>query len=65
MLQQASPTFSHTLVSTERRLLIQSTCRECGATKLVSHADHSVEEWEEKHSAQHKPVESEQLRRAS
>jgi hypothetical protein len=44
-----SSNFSHTPVKTEARLLIVSTCRKCGASKLVSQFDGSLKQWEDGH----------------
>ena len=41
--------FSLTSVRTESRLLIQSTCRQCGASRLVSMHDGSLDKWENEH----------------
>jgi hypothetical protein len=41
--------FHRTAIRTDTRLLIQSTCIKCGVSKLVSHHDGSLEEWESEH----------------
>jgi hypothetical protein len=41
--------FSLTSVRTESRLLIQSTCRQCGAARLVSMHDGSLDKWHNEH----------------
>lgn len=53
MVEQAHTEFSYRIVECDRRTLLGSTCRECGAAKLVSDMDGSLAEWEEKHSEQH------------
>ncbi len=44
-----SSTFTHMPVKTEARLLIVSTCQKCGASKLVSSFDGSLQRWEDGH----------------
>jgi hypothetical protein len=34
----------------DERTLIKSTCQKCGAAKIASHADDSLEKWESNHS---------------
>ena len=41
--------FSLTSVRTESRLLIQSTCRQCGGARLVSMHDGSLDKWQNEH----------------
>lgn len=41
--------FRHSQIRTEGRLLIQSTCGRCGKSKIVSHHDGSLEQWEDGH----------------
>lgn len=41
--------FTRKLERDEPRLLIRSTCARCGASRLVSEADQSLEDWEEEH----------------
>lgn len=45
--------FSYLLKEVDNRILIEDTCKESGASKLVSIFDGSLEEWEEKHSEKH------------
>lgn len=45
--------FTHVPIEFDGRTLIESACKECGKAKLVSIADGSLEEWEERHLAQH------------
>ncbi len=35
------------------RLLIESTCRNCGQSKVASHHDGSLERWEDGHICEH------------
>jgi hypothetical protein len=49
--------FSHALQEVGNRMLIEDTCKECGASKLVSIFDGSLEEWEEQHSETHESEE--------
>lgn len=58
LMKIASSAFNHTLVRLDERILIQSACCICQASELVSRADGSLEEWEEWHSAQHEPADS-------
>lgn len=44
--------FSHLLIHEESRLMIRSTCQECGASKVVSSADGSLDDWEDGHRCQ-------------
>jgi hypothetical protein len=41
--------FAHTEVTTNGRLLIQSTCRQCGKSRMLSCQDGSLELWEDFH----------------
>jgi hypothetical protein len=41
--------FKETLLITETRMLILSTCKKCGAAKLVSAYDGSRKEWQDNH----------------
>jgi hypothetical protein len=41
--------FKETLLKTETRMLILSTCKKCGAAKLVSAYDGSRKEWQDNH----------------
>lgn len=41
--------FLRTHIRTEERLLIQSTCKACGKSQLVSNADGSLQNWESTH----------------
>lgn len=41
--------FTHTLVRSGRRLLIESACALCGESRLVSRHDGSLEAWESAH----------------
>ncbi len=41
--------FLRTHVRTEDRLLIQSTCKVCGRSQVVSNADGSLQNWESTH----------------
>jgi hypothetical protein len=41
--------FKETLLITETRMLILSTCKKCGAAKLVSVYDGSRQEWQDGH----------------
>jgi hypothetical protein len=43
------PAFTRSLVRTELRLMILSTCLTCGEGRLVSSADGSLDEWEDGH----------------
>ena len=45
----ANADYAHAPVRTETRVLILSTCKKCGASKMVSVADGSLERWEEQH----------------
>jgi hypothetical protein len=42
--------FQRKLVRTEFRVLIETTCMKCGARKLVSQYDGSLDQWEDGHS---------------
>ncbi len=42
--------FTHTAIKTESRLLIQTICTNCGASKLVSTYDGTLERWESEHT---------------
>ena len=44
--------FLRTHVRMEERLLIQSTCKACGRTKVVSSADGTLQDWENNHRCQ-------------
>jgi len=44
--------FTYAEVRTEKTVLILSTCKDCGACKLVSHFDLSLEDWERDHVCQ-------------
>jgi hypothetical protein len=41
--------FERKLAHEGLRTLIESTCRECGVSRLVSMADGSLERWEKEH----------------
>jgi hypothetical protein len=41
--------FTHKALIVEARILIESTCVHCGESRLVSHADGSIYEWEHGH----------------
>lgn len=41
--------FTHSPVRTDDRLMIQSVCTKCGASRVVSLSDRSLEEWEDSH----------------
>lgn len=41
--------FTHTWVRTETRLPIQSTCKYCGKSKIASHHDGTLEQWQDGH----------------
>jgi hypothetical protein len=43
------PAFSHDAVHTKDRIMIESVCMRCGARKLVSIQDGSLEKWEDDH----------------
>jgi hypothetical protein len=43
-------------VRTEDRLLIHSVCTKCGASKLVSYHDGSLEKWEDSHKCEERPA---------
>jgi hypothetical protein len=47
--------FTHILVRLEQRLLIRSSCSVCGESKLVSHSDGSLDEWENGHRCRKSP----------
>jgi hypothetical protein len=49
--------FSYSLSLFDGRILIKSTCLKCGESKVVSRGDGSLLEWEQRHIAQHNPVE--------
>ena len=42
--------FARKLVRTVNRLMIESTCRNCGAASIVSDHDGTLEDWEERHT---------------
>lgn len=44
-----APTFSRSVIRTEGRLMILSTCTRCNQGHLVSAHDGSLEAWEENH----------------
>jgi hypothetical protein len=44
------PDFTHFSASTEIRIIIQSVCTKCGASRLVSVSDGSLKKWEEGHT---------------
>src|SRR6516164_5212212 len=46
--------FRHILVGTEQRLLVQSICVTCGASKLVSVHNGSLHQWENGHQCESK-----------
>ena len=48
----ANGEFTHTAVWTGTRLLIQSACNRCGASKVVSVHDGSLGQWENTHRCQ-------------
>lgn len=45
----SAPEYTRVLVQVDARTLIKSVCRRCGAWKLVSHLDESLETWEATH----------------
>src|SRR5579863_10137848 len=45
----SAPEFIRVLVQVDSRTLIKSLCKRCGAWKLVSHLDESLEMWENTH----------------
>ena len=45
----SAPEFTRVLVQVDCRTLIKSVCKRCGAWKLVSHLDESLEMWEDTH----------------
>lgn len=45
----SSAVFEHKDAWREGRVIIESRCRRCGASALVSHADGSLEQWEREH----------------
>jgi hypothetical protein len=53
---QAQVSFSYRLIRSDDRFKIQSTCDKCGKHKVVSMADGSLQEWEQKHITQHRPL---------
>lgn len=52
--------FTHKLVHTVSRLMIESTCVRCGGASLVSDHDGTLAEWEEGHSCTDSDSESKQ-----
>ncbi|MGB9255291.1 MAG: hypothetical protein WCC25_10700 [Candidatus Korobacteraceae bacterium] len=49
-MPQTISSFDHTLArDEEKRALIKSTCKNCGASKVVSIRDGSMAEWEYAH----------------
>ena len=46
---RAPSAFCYELKKVEDRLLIEGKCLHCGATRVVSAFDHSLEQWEEQH----------------
>ena len=48
--------FSLSCVRTESRLLIHSTCRQCGASRLVSMHDGTLDQWHKEHVCGQSPV---------
>jgi hypothetical protein len=50
MASEFLPAFTHFAVDTETRFLIQSVCTKCGASKLVSASDGSLQTWEAEHT---------------
>lgn len=54
MTEHGSVAFAHALVRIEKRTMVESTCRECGSSKLVLYTDGSLAEWEQQHSTQHR-----------
>jgi ribosomal protein S27AE len=46
---EASSQFTRTAIRTESRLLIQTICTNCGASKLIATHDETPEGWEEEH----------------
>lgn len=54
--EHASAGFSYSLVRSDGRTLLESTCKKCGESNIVSRLDGSLEEWEKKHSRHHNPV---------
>jgi hypothetical protein len=50
MASEFLPDFTHFPVRTETRLLIQSVCTKCGASRLVFASDGSLKKWEDEHT---------------
>lgn len=50
MASEFLPDFTHFPVRTEISLLIQSVCTKCGASRVVSAADGSLNKWEVEHT---------------
>jgi hypothetical protein len=50
MASEFLPAFTHFAARTETCVLIQSVCTKCGASKLVSASDGSLETWEDEHT---------------
>lgn len=42
--------YTHFPVRTETRVLIQSVCTKCGASRVVSASDGSLNKWEDRHT---------------
>jgi hypothetical protein len=47
--------FTHSIIRTDLRLLILSTCTACGRGKLVSNLDGSLIGWETSHQCEKRP----------
>jgi hypothetical protein len=43
------PQFIHNAIQTESRIMIESVCVRCGAFKVVSSQDRSLQAWEDRH----------------
>jgi hypothetical protein len=53
---QAQVSFSYRLIRSDDRFKIHAMCDKCGKHKVVSMADGSLQEWEQKHISQHRPL---------
>jgi hypothetical protein len=47
---QANQQFDHKPARVKGRLLLESICVRCGACKIVSAADESLADWEDRHA---------------
>jgi hypothetical protein len=48
-------TYIRAHINTEKRLLIQSTCNDCGRSAVSAHDDGSLEAWEDAHNCNLNP----------